>query len=234
MLGRDVRLVSEKANICEGDVNDKCLLDKKVPGETSKPDNTSDRELALEMCLTSLVFKDLELEVNKEKEETSEDVYGEYDNFSPELAHVVSTGSVIEDESLAYIGGYIVRKFSSTYPHLGYRAESSAEGRSKSWIEMRNRGQLYMPSGEFYSQLQVMREVFKSVQGESLREGPRCVKTISSELERTGTCLPSEVMEFFARISVFFRIRYLNNIIAFSKQKDAGRSMMRKNNKIIA
>lgn len=34
----------------------------------------------------------------------------------------MSTDEVIEEESLRYIGGYIVRKFCKEYPHLGIKA----------------------------------------------------------------------------------------------------------------
>lgn len=51
------------------------------------PDDINDHELALEICLTSLVFKDLEVDINKENEETSEDVNEEEENFSHEIIH---------------------------------------------------------------------------------------------------------------------------------------------------
>lgn len=223
---------SVKSIICQGYENDKCLLDKVVSGETSKPVDSSDRELALEICLTSLVFQNLELDMDKGNDEICEEVNVDKENFSSGKVNTTSTGNVIEDESLAYIGGYIVNKFSNKYPHLGYRAENC--GKSTSWTEMVNRGQLYMPSEEFSSQLHIMREVFKAIQGDGLREGPMCVKTLSSEIESAGICLPSDVIEFFARISVFFRMRYLNRIITFNKKKDACRSLLRKKSKIIA
>lgn len=115
VLGRDVRLVSEKTNICE-DEKETHVLDKTVPGETSKHDDQSDSELALEICLTTLVFKDLEVDINKENDQTNDDVYADDENFSPEIRAVISTESEIEDESLAYIGGYIVRNSTPNIP----------------------------------------------------------------------------------------------------------------------
>lgn len=125
-----------------------------------------------------------------------------------------------------------MRKFSVKYPYLGYVARNCGSS-SKSWTEMVSRGHLHIPSDSFSSQILVMREVFKAVHGEGLREGTMCVQTLTSEMERAGVDLPPDVISFFARISTFFRMRHLNKIIRQNKQKSVEcRGMLRKKMKI--
>ena len=69
------------------------------------------------------------------------------------------------------------------------------------------------------SQLSIMREIFIAAHGEALREGAHCVRSLTSEMELTGVDVPRDVIAFFAKISVYFRMRYLNKIIDINKKK---------------
>ena len=64
-----------------------------------------------------------------------------------------------------------------------------------------------------------MREVFQTVHGNDLKEGKDCFKQIVSEIERLGVDLPIDVMAFYAKISVFFRMRKLDSDIRINKKK---------------
>ena len=73
-----------------------------------------------------------------------------------------------------------------------------------------------------------MREVFKSIHGESLREGKDCVKTLASEMKfainesemnSADFNLPDEIIYFFAKLCIFFRIRHLNKKIDMERKK---------------
>ena len=75
-----------------------------------------------------------------------------------------------------------------------------------------------------------MREIFKVVHGEGLREGKLCVKSLVSELEIAVDDEPA--VTFFAKI-FFFRMRHLNNFIEINKKKlHACRKAKRKQMKI--
>lgn len=80
------------------------------------------------MCLTSILFKDLDIELEDESKSNPCEV--------DEAHHsdVESTEVVIEEEALRYIGGYIVKKFVGIYSYLGKKA-SNCEffSNSKSW-----------------------------------------------------------------------------------------------------
>ena len=77
---------------------------------------------------------------------------------------------------------------------------------------------MYAPADTFFSQLTTMRETFKVIHGDSLKEGKECLKTLVRELENVGLDVPHDVISFFATISVYFRIKNLNNNIKTNKK----------------
>ena len=80
---------------------------------------------------------------------------------------------------------------------------------------MINRGELFVLSDYLLSKLLVMRHVFKGVHHEGLKKGKDCIKTLAFEMQcAVGDVIPADVIYFFAKISVFFKMRHLNNIIA--------------------
>ena len=116
---------------------------------------TGDRELALEICSTSLLFKEMDVDMQAVVDNVSVDLHENYEKTENGNASQ-STSTVIEEQSLQYNGGYIVKKFSPKYPHLGYVAGNCGSP-SNSWTEMVSRGHLHMPSDNFSSKLLVMR-----------------------------------------------------------------------------
>lgn len=46
------------------------------------------------------------------------------DEVASALGHENTPGNLTEEESLSYIGGYIVKKFLNKCPYLGRRAET--------------------------------------------------------------------------------------------------------------
>ena len=78
---------------------------------------------------------------------------------------------------------------------------------------------VYYPSDYFYSQLFLMKELFKSINGEKLCDGKDCLMTLISQLKSVDRItLPDEIMHFFAKISIYFRIRYLNKNNSLSRK----------------
>lgn len=140
---------------------------------------------------------------------------------------------VVEEESLRYIGGYIVRKFRVKYPHLGEQNADCPSNR-QSWIGYINRGALSYPSEDFMSQLLVMRNTFNEIHALSLKEGKDCVNTIAHKLKVDVHDLPSDVIRFFAKISVYFRMRHLNKDLKLARKRGRScRSEDKKRRKII-
>ena len=74
-----------------------------------------------------------------------------------------------------------------------------------------------------------MRNIFKAVHEEALRVGENYVKTLTSDIQLAGVNLPSDVVSFYAKISIFFMIRHLNKKITQAKQASSdSRSYARK------
>ena len=67
-----------------------------------------------------------------------------------------------------------------------------------------------------------MRQVFKAVHGDTLREGKGCVSKLTSEFQLVVQDLPTDIISFFAKISIFFRMSYLNRMIKNEKHNASG------------
>lgn len=65
-----------------------------------------------------------------------------------------------------------------------------------------------------------MRKVFKVIHGDSLKVGKDYLKTLVHEIESVGVDVPHDVISFFAKISVYFRIRKQNSNIKINKKKE--------------
>ena len=67
-----------------------------------------------------------------------------------------------------------------------------------------------------------MREIFKSLNGENLREGEKCLERLTNEFQDNVTNVPIEVIAFYAKICVFFKMRHLNlsSLILPRKSRD--------------
>lgn len=225
MLGKDVSLISDKTATSEcREENYDCITSHTEAISRHKQHKEYEESaLAVEMCLTSILFKDLDIELEDESKSNP------YEVDEAHHSDVESTEAVIEEEALRYIGGYIVKKFVGTYAYLGKKASNcEIVSNSKSWIEMIDRGQLYLPSDVFFSQLVKMRAMFKAVHGESLREGKYCFSSLASAIERMGIDLPTDVMLFFCKISVYFRMKHLNKVIDMEKKGKSCRNTNRK------
>lgn len=219
LLGKDVALISEKTNT--SNENFDCMSNNVGLRQPSKEATSfCERDLAVELYITSRYFKNLDVE--NEVESCVSDLYDECETYlenAREDENCKPIADVIEEESLRYIGGYIARKFCVKYPYLGHK-KVECPSMNKTWIDEINRGELYTPAPTFFSHLSRMREIFMTVHGNSLKEGKQCFKRIVSDIESVGVDLPSEVIYFFAKISVFFRIRKLNSEIRLNIKKN--------------
>lgn len=234
LLGKEVSLVSDKVNSRSKDDDCDCISSQSSLRKNQDMNvMANERKLAVEICVTSFIFKNMDVELESDNSIVDDDIDRNIRGIDVTENGTKSVATVIEEESLRYIGGYIVNKFALKYPYLGKKASSQASS-NQTWIDMVNRGNLYIPSDHFYSQLTIMREVFKSLHSEGLTEGSQCLKTLTSDLESANVDIPKEVIAFFAKISLFFRMRHLNKLLLEKKKKKGEcRSEARKTKKFI-
>ncbi len=193
LLGKDVTLLAQKPNTTAANFD--CLTNKtKLEKRENEVSCFDERQLASELYITSLCFKDLDV---------GPDVNYEYDNIDENLRDCVISVSnpqkaihvVTEEESLKYIGGYIIENINTKYPHLGHKAsECRPTAMAKTWIDEVNTGGLFAPADTFFSQLTTMRETFQVINGDSLKEGKECFKTLVRELQNVGLGVPHHVI----------------------------------------
>ena len=225
LLGRGVHLISKRTNTENLEELDCSSSTPNLRRKSNGENSYTDRDLNVELCVTSSIFQDMEIEdINPDISEWQED--------DLEMNKENTAESVIEEEALLYVGGYIVKKFQFEYPHLGQKV--SEDNRFEStWTGTLDKGKLYVPSDEFSTQLSMMRRTFTAVHGSTLQEGRDCMRTMVTDLTKIVD-VPHDVLYFFVKISVFFRIRHLNKqIIAERKKLKACRSDNRKMKKII-
>lgn len=208
LLGRNAKLLAIHANCEEEEFEDFNPLSS-LNGKANARDSFNKNELAKELLITALSFQDVDFSVGPENytDEEAEEV----------MAKENTPDNLMDEESLRYIGGYIVKKFINKYPYLGKKEDSCVQ--AETWINYKNRGGLYSPSDCFYLQLSAMRKAFLGIHGASLVEGKNCVKEIVDELKLVVENVPQDVMYFFSLISIYFKIRDLNRDLRMNRKK---------------
>ena len=203
LLGKDVHLLSKKTST-ENEDNLDCSLNASLIEEENEKPSYTERDLAIELFMTSNIFKDMDIDDTQDDDCDwfEEDIMINKEN---------NLASVIEDESLRYIGGYIVRKFQFKYPQLGHKVSERIS--DNTWIDQLDRGGLYAPSEHFLSQLVMMRGAFIAFHGSSLQEGKDCMGKTVTDMKKVVSDVSHDVIQFFVKISVYFRIRKLNKQI---------------------
>lgn len=214
LLGKEAKLLAPKTCCNEEEFEPFASVRFYAGKGNSNEDLSYDQSaLSQELCLTAMIFKDIELDENEVEEYQDE-------KDSTLLSDVNTPQNVMEEESLMYIGGYIVKKYIHKYPHLGNKAiNREANSLQPSWIDVKNRGGLYFPSDYFMLDLKVMRNKFKAMHGSGLIAGKRCVQNIVEELKTSVQNVPQDVIVFFAKISVYFRMRQLNRNLRMERKK---------------
>lgn len=210
LLGRNTDFLGCKA------INESCTKDNSLVSSVSEvplPENescqTENQNLDDELTLSAMVFASDDL---SHLEEENDDL------TMDELRTVVSVEEELGREGIIYFGGFIVKKFPH-YPFLGQQIGTD----ENNWLGAicRFHGKLMKPSDKFLAQLKKMEACFNIFHGvNSLKPGKNSVQSLTSYLE-TVVDVPTEVIAYFIRCRVFFRIRELNrkNQIASTKKK---------------
>ena len=121
----------------------------------------------------------------------------------------------VEKEGLAYFGGFIAHKFPQ-YDYLGSKASNEED----TWIGVISRGnkKLMKPSHEFLEKLKKMENLFLCHHGvEALQPGKNIVQNLADHIAQL-IYLPKEVIVYYVRCRMFFRIRVLNRKIISSRK----------------
>ena len=146
------------------------------------------------------------------KSEESEEMDMDKENTNNLDLEMKVLEEVIEEEGLAFFGGFVVHKFPQ------YNLGSKASTTEDSWISTLDRGNLMKPSFEFLEQLKSMEKMFKCYHGlKTLKPGKTCVQKASSLIAELVS-LPKEVITYFVRCRMFFRMRVLNKKLISSKK----------------
>lgn len=177
-----------------------------------------EKSLQDELSLTAMLFADLDADESVVEDANLENEKMNCEDFGTSLEDAV------EMEGLRYVGGYIARKF----PQYDYLGATVPPG-YKSWIGAveREPGKLTVPSSDFFAKLKSMETLFQCHHREGkLVPGKNAVKTLVVQIVE-HVALPEDVIKFFVRCRIFFRIRELNKKITHA------RSHKRKIDKII-
>lgn len=199
----NIEIEKEKEN------NEVSLSEMSYPNDASlHSDSTDGESLEFELLISAMLFTsdgtfDTDID-NKANTQISYDV---------ERANLEEC---MEAEGLRYVGGFIARKFPQ-YSSLGTNVTTE----DNTWIGeiCRTEGKLMTPDDEFYEQLKVMEKLFACYHGtKKLKAGKHCMSKLSRLISK-HVSLPADVIKYFVRCRVFFRMRILNRQMADTSKK---------------
>ena len=178
-----------------------------MKGNTSGNNDSEANSFEPELCLSANYFAlgENESTVNNTCDDEIDDLPEECHNLESEM----------ETEGLRFLGGFIVRKFPN-YEFLG----SNVEDGDNTWIGhvAREKGKLMKPYQSFFEQLKKMDYLFKCHHGEhKLKPGKAAVFSLSRDIAKLVS-LPVDVITYFVRCRMFFRMRNLNRKICSSRK----------------
>lgn len=209
LLGRNCELVGSNYNITKV-TQDNSLSEGPLP-VTEHCDSDSDTPdidtLESELMLSAMLFSSDSQYAIESKDESNE-----LHNLEKEELE-----ESMETEGLRYVGGFIAHKFPK-YSYLGTNVNPD----DKTWIGKvcRRKGKLMTPSNDLFEQLRLMEKLFEIYHGKkSLKSGRKAIKKLSTLICKRVN-LPEDVVHYFVRCRVYFRIRILNREIErFKKMK---------------
>lgn len=199
LLGKNSELVGSSYN------TNKENLDPTFSGMSGLHHDTDNSEndvhttetLESELLISAMLFSTDQTLNNEE----GDDEFSLFNVKEPTLENCMET------EGLKYIGGFIVKKFPK-YSNLGEHVKANDD----TWIGAvsGNPGKLMTPSTEFFEKLQIMEKMFLCYHGKkTLKPGRGSIRTLTN-LISPFVDLPGEVIQYFIKCRMFFRIRILN------------------------
>lgn len=211
LVGKKSSLMGDKYNILQE--NKENNLASAACSKVDEKEKHNETALDQELCLSSM---SLVAFVN-DMEEFPENV----DSGEADLGRTLENET--ETQGMAYFGGYIARKFPQY--KLGSKYFKSEKS---SWIDTvsRQSDKLVKPNDEFMEKLKTLGQLFNCYHGKNtLKAGKSVVSKTASSL-KDYVELPEEVISFYVRCRIFFRIRILNdNMRITGMQRKLGSKM---------
>ena len=117
-----------------------------------------------------------------------------------------------EEESLAFVAGYVAYKCRDIDPTLG---QPTSETQTSSpvpdaWVHAVSRGALYVPSEHWMAIVGAFDTSFKATMGSSVDSQPGIIRRLMSALLRLEPSLDRRVARKLVTTRLFIRLRYLN------------------------
>lgn len=215
LLGKNCELVGSNYNTEKenGDVSLSEMSFPKSSADHCEIDNTEKETIESELLLSAMLFST----------DQSFDSEGNENSEVPTVKQA-SLEDCMEAEGLRYVGGFITRKFPQ------YSLGGNVTSDDNTWVGQicRNDGKLMVPSEEFYEKLKLMEKLFVCFHGKKLLKPGKCCMSRLSKIIHEHVDLPKEVVHYFVKCRVFFRIRILNR-----SKKDTSNKVQKKMKKLI-
>jgi hypothetical protein len=131
-------------------------------------------------------------------------------------------------QGLAYVAGYIAKKFSVKYEFLGSRTNTvpyfDTRASVMPWIFRISRGGLVAPSIEFFKACKEFEEAFQNFHGKNIDSEPDVMNRLLHIFESKFSW-PTEVMLLFIKARTFIRIKALNQKLKLQEAKEKMRRL---------
>ncbi len=127
--------------------------------------------------------------------------------------------SVIHANSLFYLAGYISFKCKRyqecKYSFSGFAHDSDQKSKFSAWLFRISKGYLSLPSTLFWDQVQILEKEFQSYFSNSGQTG---IHLLIDSLSRSHPEIPIQLIRYFIRTRLFFRIRFQNQLRIANKR----------------
>jgi len=126
------------------------------------------------------------------------------------------------NEAVSYIAWYIAKKFCNKVEGL------ISETTTSSWIKLKNRGSLFLPSKELVDSIHHYEEVFVRLHGENICRQPDPMGRTTEAILKIDKTWPKLVVDLFVKIRFFQRIRVLNSQLKEKHKTNCVRNLKQK------
>ena len=127
-----------------------------------------------------------------------------------------------EKEGFQYTLGYITHRFSGKYPYL----ESMEKDVLYDWISVKNyNGGLKRMASSYIEKFTVIEQVFRQCHGDSLIDTGPGIAVMSQIAMKTISHLPEEVIKFYFKCRLHFRLKHLNKNVRADKLRSKFKKM---------
>ncbi len=126
------------------------------------------------------------------------------------------------EEALKFISGYIAFKMKKEHPELGTTG-FMANLASCPWIDIFSYGGLTRPTQEWYDQVRHFEKEFQHIHGSDLLREPKIVSSFQAHLHQKFPEVPEDLVRFYAKMRVHFRLKYLRRQFKKSAEENRNR-----------